>query len=282
MTSDMIQINPFIRYAMCQSPNYPYPEVHLSYDCRIFYASHGQFLFTVDDHSYQLTDGDVLFIPPAHPYSISTKSGSQTRLLVFNFDCECTGSNPPNRLGTAMPESFDPNRVQRTRLFSPFDRVAFCADVPELRAECERIITIFLSEQDEFREMASVEMKRVLIRLAHRIRYSGNTQLKLISKVREYIQKHALESPSNAQVAKEFGYHSYYLNRIMKEYSGNTIAQMMIQERIKYAEMCMATTDMTIAEIAEASGFSNISYFSRLFRAKTGCTPSQYRKSTAI
>ena len=100
--------------------------------------------------------------------------------------------------------------------------------------------------------------------------------------IKEYIQRYAREPITNECVAKAFGYHSYYLNRLMKQYGGITIAQMVIQERIKYAEMCMTTTDMTIAEIAVASGFSNISYFSRIFREKTGNTPSQYRKSNAI
>ena len=282
MTNELMQINPFIRYALGQARMYPHPETHLSYDCRLFYLVHGDFSFTIDQIQYHLTDGDALFVPPAHPYCIAMERTDKVRLLVFNFDCECTGNNAPNRLGIATPDTFDPARVSKTQLFAPFDKVVFCSNIPEIRAECEDTISIFQSERDNYREFASITLKKILIQIDHRMRFSGNQHLKLIAEIKEYIQRYARDPITNECVAKAFGYHSYYLNRLMKQYGGITIAQMVIQERIKYAEMCMTTTDMTIAEIAVASGFSNISYFSRIFREKTGNTPSQYRKSNAI
>lgn len=49
--------------------------------------------------------------------------------------------------------------------------------------------------------------------------------------------------------------------------------------RIDRAKELLDFTDKSIAEIAEASGFSNQNYFTRTFKKITGMTPSHYRKT---
>jgi AraC-like DNA-binding protein len=41
----------------------------------------------------------------------------------------------------------------------------------------------------------------------------------------------------------------------------------------------METTEITIAEISDMTGFTSQSYFSTAFKNYTGLTPSQYKKS---
>ena len=50
--------------------------------------------------------------------------------------------------------------------------------------------------------------------------------------------------------------------------------------RIEYAKQQMVEhPDLTIAVISEESGFLSLSYFSRIFTEKEGCSPSKWRKS---
>jgi two-component system response regulator YesN len=44
----------------------------------------------------------------------------------------------------------------------------------------------------------------------------------------------------------------------------------------------MDFTDKSIADIAEASGFSGQNYFARTFKKATGMTPTQYRNAGRI
>ena len=50
----------------------------------------------------------------------------------------------------------------------------------------------------------------------------------------------------------------------------------LINMRLKKACWLLTNKYLSIAEIAYQSGFENIYYFSRLFKQKIGCTPSQY------
>ena len=42
--------------------------------------------------------------------------------------------------------------------------------------------------------------------------------------------------------------------------------------------MSEASTVLTVAEVAEQSGFASVHYLSRLFRQETGLTPTAYRR----
>jgi len=60
----------------------------------------------------------------------------------------------------------------------------------------------------------------------------------------------------------------------------NTTPMQYLQNlRIRKAEELLTDTDTRITEIASVCGFRDLSYFTKTFRAKTGMTPSEYRKS---
>ena len=52
------------------------------------------------------------------------------------------------------------------------------------------------------------------------------------------------------------------------------------QHRISIAQSLLRTTDKSIQEIAEASGYQSIAYFSRHFKKATGMSPSEFRKAS--
>lgn len=59
-------------------------------------------------------------------------------------------------------------------------------------------------------------------------------------------------------------------------------AQEYIQGKIlDAARKLLATTTMSVGEIAEELGFSYPNHFTRLFKGKTGVSPQQYRKESA-
>ncbi len=49
--------------------------------------------------------------------------------------------------------------------------------------------------------------------------------------------------------------------------------------RIRKAKQLLQETDKPVTEIAQLTGFSDVFYFSKVFRAKQGCSPSDYRKT---
>jgi AraC-like DNA-binding protein len=59
---------------------------------------------------------------------------------------------------------------------------------------------------------------------------------------------------------------------------GRTPRDYLRHIRLEHAKMLLTTTDQSIASIAEASGFPEPAYFTRVMRAATGMPPSAYRR----
>lgn len=73
---------------------------------------------------------------------------------------------------------------------------------------------------------------------------------------------------------------SALLTSFKSEY-GTTLNSYLCEIRIEEAKRLLRTTNMTISAVADATGFYDQSYFSKVFSAKLGLTPSDYRKETS-
>lgn len=67
------------------------------------------------------------------------------------------------------------------------------------------------------------------------------------------------------------------LNKRFKEKVGMTVIEYLVHYRIKIACEALSHTNLTISEIAEATGFKYDTYFIRQFEKKIGISPARYR-----
>ena len=70
------------------------------------------------------------------------------------------------------------------------------------------------------------------------------------------------------------------LARVFQKELHTTPLQYINRKRIERAQLLLFTTRQTIQQIGYSVGFSNASYFVRLFRKQTGMTPQIYRNTT--
>ena len=74
-----------------------------------------------------------------------------------------------------------------------------------------------------------------------------------------------------------FGYHPFYVSTVIKEKRGVTLHQYVVAYRMRLAKNMLECTDKTVAEIAEETGFTDASYFTKSFKAAFGKTPKEWR-----
>lgn len=82
--------------------------------------------------------------------------------------------------------------------------------------------------------------------------------------------------PSLGELAKQMYVSSATVTRRFKKETGQTIPEFLNRTRIRVAKLYMQQNDMNLGEIAQAVGFCDASYFSKVFLRYTGLTPTAY------
>lgn len=82
-----------------------------------------------------------------------------------------------------------------------------------------------------------------------------------------------------ADLAQAMGYSADHFGRIFRSITGQTPQAAMIQARLDRARHLLKATPMSIAQIAESLGYSDVFFFSRQFKKFVGASPSQFRRS---
>ena len=80
-----------------------------------------------------------------------------------------------------------------------------------------------------------------------------------------------------AEAARQASLSLSQFNKRFRAYTGTSPARYVILQRIDRAKKLLAETPMTLQQIADALGYSDIYYFHRQFRAETGQTPGSLR-----
>ncbi|KRE51572.1 helix-turn-helix domain-containing protein [Paenibacillus sp. Soil724D2] len=75
---------------------------------------------------------------------------------------------------------------------------------------------------------------------------------------------------------------SAYIGKLFKESFKMTITEYINEVRLRHAQILLESGNHTVLEIMEKCGYSNPSYFFRLFKAKFGSTPKEYRMKKSI
>lgn len=94
----------------------------------------------------------------------------------------------------------------------------------------------------------------------------------------DFMIENYTQSLRASELAARAGLSEAQFERRMKKIFHLSSNQYLIKARIDHATRLLASTEMTIAEIAQSAGFSDQSAISRVFRQTIGFTPRQYRQ----
>lgn len=103
----------------------------------------------------------------------------------------------------------------------------------------------------------------------------------LIARINQLIEEGLENSSFSLDVlADTIGMSTAYLCRIYKQYTGNTIIDVLATKRMEKARELLIVTDLPVNEIAEKVGYNNPTYFYRVFKKTNGITPNDFRKKS--
>lgn len=92
-----------------------------------------------------------------------------------------------------------------------------------------------------------------------------------------FIAAHHARELSVADVARAVGLHPNYAMSVFRQAFGMSVVAYLTHYRIADAQRLLATTDLSVLDVAMESGFGSLSRFYAAFRALCGQTPRAYR-----
>jgi len=93
-----------------------------------------------------------------------------------------------------------------------------------------------------------------------------------------YIHQNIQQSLSLNEVAQKAFLSPSYLSRLFKKYLHVNFVEYVNNQKVALAQEKLALTQDSVQQISSQIGFSQTSYFTKIFKRKTGLTPSEFRQ----
>ena len=272
---DFIKFNPVIRsVSLYEKINRS--EECVAYDCRVIYVISGDLAPTVDGEKLgHLGAGTLLYIPAGIPYKLKSK---YVRCVVVTFDPSDDNAGSLERIAPVSPDQFKKELCHSDGIEEPLDRYILLPDMEAERDDFIRMSNIFTSAEGSYRAQTSALFKLIMLKV---IETADKNALpaRMVEALDGYIRENAGDEISNTEIGAIFGYHPFYVSKVLKDRKGMTLRQYIIAYRLKTSKRMLELTDKSAAEIAEECGFTDASYFTKTFKNAFGLTPKEYRNS---
>jgi len=265
-TAGSVNVKPGTEYPP-QKNDHPAPfrtvtEGRVLPEFQIVYITSGEGIFSCDGETYQVKPGCVMLVLPGlkHSYKPLFETGWQeywvgfkgvyfSRLLEegrLSAEHVFFETGLHNSLISIFSQIFDEVRNQR-----PLYQLKTCALIMSLVAE-------------------------VLTR--ERRKEQPNYFEKIVAKAKYMMESNVYGAINLPAISEQLGISTSRLNEVFKTYTSMTPYQYYIHIKIHKAESLLELEDISVKEAAYRMGFEDQYYFSRLFKNKTGVSPSDWKK----
>lgn len=100
----------------------------------------------------------------------------------------------------------------------------------------------------------------------------------VVRRSEDWLREHFRDADALARVTELSTIPERTLKRRFRAATGSSLIQYLQNLRVEEAKRLLESTDLPVEDISEQTGYSDASFFRRLFKRLTGLTPSKYRK----
>jgi AraC-like DNA-binding protein len=108
------------------------------------------------------------------------------------------------------------------------------------------------------------------------------TDGKTVNRVIEFFRESYNKPYSMQIVAQMANLSPYHFIRIFKAHTGKTPYCFLMDIKLEKARTLLMDRRLTITDVSDMCGFTNLNHFGSVFKRKTGMSPSEYRKYLQI
>jgi len=137
------------------------------------------------------------------------------------------------------------------------------------------------SLQKEFRTVE--ELQTFLLKIIDEIismqKADANDQIKLLERVKNYIDSNYFEDVSLQKISKMFYIDKYQLSKLYKEHFSLNYWSYVTKVRMEKSSELLLNTDLKVHQVAIKVGYLDDSHFSQVFKKYYGISPGKYAKA---
>ena len=243
-----------IREGSIQRSSYPKKNIGRKSDAFI-YILEGSMRYRFADREFVSKAGDILYLSAGSFYEMENMEQTY-RYICANFTFALPDGISP------MSDSFS---MQNPKLTESLFRKMLENWILQKPCATEDCLSILYSVYAEILRLESAS-------------YVPLSKRKILENAVLYIAEHLSdEKLSIPEIASSVNMSESYFRHLFLEIYSVSPVQYINTLRINRAKELIRSTDESFTAIAEQVGFANVYYFSRMFKKKAGCTPSEYR-----
>ncbi len=252
----------------------------------VFYLQAGELVCRIQDREFQMRSGDLAVISSTQYHTIQwpekRKNSGQVKAAVLYFlpdlirAADATGDaveylSPFLMQDASFPHLIEANTGIPAQIFDLIRRSHNTMPANTVRA----------------RLTLKTYLKMILILLVnHYADHRGTVEtfnrkqraIEQLAPLFDFLEANYKEPVSVATAAKAVHLSESHFMRLFKQVTGQSFVNYLNHFRVAKAEHLLATTDLSIAEVSQAVGFCDQSYFGLVFRSLIQMTPLQYKR----
>lgn len=223
--------------------------------------NHSLLYFAGCDGSYTFPDGatrtvsrgDIVYIPSGACYTV-TFFNKQEKISTILINFQLSAADSPFAL----------------------------ADTVTVMAKDTKKVFHKLFYQTAVEFSSSIALKSGLYQIFHELQKAGVSDLKLQSKFAKiakgisYLENDSEQLLSIEQIAEQCDVSCNTFRRLFSAYAGVSPVEFRLNQKILRAKQLLESEVFTVSEVSDTLNFSDVSYFSRIFKKKTGQSPLEY------
>ena len=240
----------------------------------IVYISSGRAIQQVNNASYEVTRGDVIFINYGSTHAFQALENF--RYVNICFMPELLSNqiiSQDNALALLSLTAFDEMRKEKNG-----GKLSFCG---KEREEVEFILDCMLRETSSVLPYCNrIQESYLSILLTKMLRKSSEVfpeNQDIWSELVSYISNNLEESLTLPSLAQRCFYNPSYFSRVFKQKFGCSLTAFVRSKRIAQAQILLQETELSVDSVISKVGYNDRSAFYHIFAKETGMTPAEYR-----
>ncbi len=247
------------------------------------YVDKGELIITAGEHIYILKAGEMAFHKPYEFHDVKANGTISPNVIVICFTCNSKAmdffKNKILFLSDDEKQLLSHVVKESEEVFEPIEKA------PPVSGMIKKVTAPFGGEQiirndleklliTIYRRQDSIHIRQRGLRTNQQHSYTAVTE-SILGILEGNIQsKLSLES-----ISKQVNLSVSQMKKVFRNEVGNSIINYFIHLKVEEAKRLINESEWNFTQISEFLGYDTIGYFSRIFKQKTGMTPSEYSLS---